>query len=77
MLTYNVLKTVKLLEIDNKFIKLGYTTKYNEVAHFKKEKNVEYLKNAVEKVTGMRLEIVFEAIDKKMEEELLKNLKEK
>ncbi len=73
ILTYNVLKTIKLLEINDKSIKLGYTTKNNEVHHFKKEKNIEYLKNAIQKATGMRLEVIFEAIDSKIEEELLQN----
>ncbi|MFN7181134.1 MAG: DNA polymerase III subunit gamma/tau [Planctomycetota bacterium] len=73
MLTFNVLKSMRLLEVTDKFVKLGYTTKNNEAHHFNKEKNIEYLKNAIQKVMGQRLEIIFEVMDSKIMEELLQN----
>jgi phage regulator Rha-like protein len=73
ILTYNMLKGVKLLEINEKFVKLGYTNKNNEQYYFKKEKTQEVLKNAIQKITGLRLDILFEIMDDKITEELLKN----
>lgn len=71
ILTYNMLKTAKLLEMNDKLIKLGYTNKNNEQFYFKKDKAIETLKNSIYKITGKRLEIVFEMMDNKIIEEFM------
>ncbi len=73
MLTYNMLKNTKLLEMNDKFVKLGYTNKHNEQFYFRKDKATEILKNSIYKVTGKRLEVVFEMMDNKIIEELMEN----
>lgn len=73
ILTFNMLKSVKLLEMNDKFIKLGYTKKNNEQYYFKKERAIETLKNSIYKITGKRLEVIFEVMDDMIIEELMKN----